>query len=266
MNSICNICNSGTKNIFNAKILNKYNIDYYQCNHCDFVQTEKPYWLAEAYDNPMNYTDTGIMLRNERSSKILTSLLFLFFDVNKKYLDYAGGYGIFTRIMRDKGFDFYWTDPYTKNLLSRGFEKKDGDQYYLVTSFESFEHFENPMEEIAKIFKFSKNVVFSTELIPANLPSPKDWWYYGTEHGQHISIYSKKALQIIAEKYKTHYYSLGNIHFFSERKIGLFGSLFLKFKYAKHVLYLSYFLFRLFTKSKTFSDMNDLKSTTLHSN
>lgn len=262
MNTTCNICNSETNHVFNAVILNKYNIAYYQCTNCNFVQTEKPYWLAEAYNNPMNYTDTGIMLRNERSSKIITSLLFLFFDTKKKFLDYAGGYGIFTRIMRDKGFDFYWTDPYTQNLLSRGFEQKKTDSYYLVTSFESFEHFENPLEEIEKIFEYSKNVIFSTELIPQPQPLPDDWWYYGLEHGQHISIYSKKTLQIIASKHNTHYYCLGNVHFFSQNKIGIFGTMFLRFKYAKHLLYLSYFILRLFTKSKTFSDMKDLKSKT----
>ncbi len=39
------------------------------------------------------------------------------------FLDYAGGYGVFTRLMRDIGFDFYWHDPYTQNLFANGFEK-----------------------------------------------------------------------------------------------------------------------------------------------
>jgi Methyltransferase domain len=260
MNNNCKICNSKTLNIFNTKILNKYNVDYYQCSQCDFVQTEQPYWLEEAYNNPMNYTDTGIICRNQRSSKIITSILFLFFNRNKKFLDYAGGYGVFTRIMRDIGFDFYWIDPYTKNLLSRGFEQKDSDNYHLVTTFESFEHFENPIEEIEKILKLSKNVIFSTELIPKTLPNPQDWWYYGREHGQHISIYSKKSLDIIAKKSHVIYYNLGNLHFFSKNKIGVLGTVFLKFKYAKHFLYLMFFLFSFFIKSKTFSDMNDLKN------
>ena len=258
----CKICNSKTNNIFNSKILNKYNIDYFQCDKCDFVQTEMPFWLKEAYNNPMNFTDTGVISRNQKFSKIITSLLVLFFKKDRKFLDYAGGYGVFTRMMRDIGFDFYWTDPYTENVVSRGFEKNEKDNYYLVTTFESFEHFENPLEEIEKIFKFSKNVIFSTELIPKVLPLPNQWWYYGTEHGQHISIYSEKALRIIANKHQVNFYSLGNLHFFSENKIGFFGTLFLKFKYAKHILYLCYFLISFFIKSKTFSDMEDLKTIT----
>ena len=77
-----------------------------------------------------------------------------------------------------------------------------------------------------------------------------------------ISIYSEKALRIIANKHEVNFYSLGNLHFFSENKIGFFGTLFLKFKYAKHILYLCYFLISFFIKSKTFSDMEDLKTIT----
>src|SRR5690606_16471461 len=137
-------------------ILNKYTVRYYQCPNCEFVQTESPHWLKEAYDSPMNFTDTGIMVRNQRFSRITASLLVLFFDTKAKFLDFAGGYGVFSRIMRDFGFDFYWDDPYTKNLLSRGFERNADENYQVVTTFESFEHFLDPMAEILKITAISE--------------------------------------------------------------------------------------------------------------
>lgn len=259
-NNNCKICNGKTKFVFAAKIINKYTVNYYQCQSCDFVQTEKTYWLEEAYQNPMNYSDTGIMYRNEKTSKITTSLIFLFFNKNEKFLDYAGGYGVFTRIMRDIGFDYYWDDPYTKNLLARGFEQKPNHNYELLTTFECFEHLDHPLEEIEKILSLSKNLIFSTELAPSPLPKPDDWWYYGLEHGQHIAFYSKKSLELIAKKYGVNYYNIGNLHLFSKNKIGFIGRNFLKFKYAKHVLYLMYFVFFIFMKSRTMSDMNDLKN------
>jgi hypothetical protein len=255
----CKICNSKTAKIFNAKILNKYDVDYFQCISCDFVQTEKTYWLAEAYENSMNLTDTGIMHRNSRSSKISTSLLFLLFKKKQKFLDFAGGYGVFSRIMRDIGFDFYWNDPYTENVLARGFEHNDSNNYGLITTFECFEHFDDPIMEVEKILKMSKNVIFSTELLPHPTPNPAKWWYYGFEHGQHIAFYSIKNLNFIAKKFDVHYYNIGNLHIFLEKKLNFFGSMFFKFKYSKHVLFLSYFGFKLFLKSKTISDMNELK-------
>ncbi len=255
----CKICDAQTNKIFNTKILCKYDIDYFQCTYCNFVQTEKTYWLEESYQNPMNLTDTGILLRNQRSCRIVTSVIFLFFNKNNKFLDYAGGYGVFTRLMRDIGFDFYWDDPYTQNMLSRGFEKQQNQKFDVVTTFESFEHFDNPLLEIEQIIKISKNIIFSTELVPKKVPNPDTWWYYGREHGQHISLYSIKSLNFIAKKFDMNYYNIDNLHFFSEKKIGLIGTLFLKFQFSKYLLYILSFLFGLFIKPKTFNDMEYLK-------
>ncbi len=255
----CKICNTKTDKIFQTRILDKYDINYFKCSNCKFVQTEKVFWLEEAYKNPMNYTDTGVMLRNIRFSKIVTSIILLFFKKNYVFLDYAGGYGVFTRLMRDIGFDFYWNDPYTKNVLSRGFEQKKNVKYDVVTTFESFEHFDEPLKEIEGILDISKNIIFSTELIPDKTPDPNIWWYYGKEHGQHIALYSNDTLQYIANKYNLNFYSLGNIHFFSERKLNILSSLFLKIKYSKHILYLLSYPLQLSLTTKTMTDMEDLK-------
>jgi len=218
----CRICNSECKKKFEAEILNKYNISYLYCKNCGFLQTEKPFWLKESYEESMNLSDTGILLRNMRLAKISSVILYFLFRKNKKFLDYAGGYGIFTRLMRDVGFDFYWKDPYTKNILARGFEYDESMKIELLTSFESFEHFANPLEDIEKMLKISKNILFTTDLLPAIVPKPEKWWYYGLEHGQHISFYSRKTLKFIAKKYNFHLYSFGNTHLLSEKKFPVF--------------------------------------------
>lgn len=215
----CKICTQQTKQIFQAKILNKYEIDYFYCEHCGFLQTEEPYWLDEVYSESINVSDTGYMQRNLMLSKKLTILLALFFDKNGKFMDYAGGYGVFVRMMRDIGFDFYWDDKYTTNLFARGFEYQNRDKYEAVTTFESFEHFVNPMVEIESLLKISKNIIFSTELLPNPIPKPEDWWYYGLDHGQHISFYSEKTFEYIAKKYNLNYVNLGGLHLLSDKKI-----------------------------------------------
>jgi len=53
------------------------------------------------------------MSRNISSSKITAVILFFLFKKFGKFLDFGGGYGIFTRLMRDIGFDFYWYDPHS---------------------------------------------------------------------------------------------------------------------------------------------------------
>ena len=170
------------------------------------------------------------------------------------FLDYGGGYGIFTRLMRDYGYDFYSYDKYCDNLVSRGF---DGDiknnRYDCITSFENFEHFENPIDDIEKIFSLTDLVIFSTVLI--SLPAPKtgEWHYYCLEHGQHVSLFSKKSLEYIGLKYGYYFITNGsNFHIFSKSKIS--PKIFLIEKIIRKLGLFS--LFKL--KSKTVSDMNHI--------
>lgn len=216
----CKICKNNSENIFKAKVLNKYVVNYFHCPNCGFLQTETPFWLDEAYRESINISDTGYVERNIIYSKKVTILLSLFFNKQGKYLDYAAGYGMFVRLMRDIGFDFYWQDKYTKNLFSSGFEYDNSLIYDAVTSFESFEHFVDPIEEIEQLLRLSKNIIFSTNLLPSSIPQPDDWWYYGLEHGQHISFFSINTLKYIAEKYNINLYSnKKNLHMFTDKKI-----------------------------------------------
>ena len=121
MTTVCKICGHEVAKIFEKKILNKYQVGYFQCPNCEFIQTEKPYWLDEAYKDPINASDTGLISRNIYLSRLTSLLIFFFFDKTGCFLDFAGGYGIFTRLMRDIGFDFLWQDPFTTNLFAKGF-------------------------------------------------------------------------------------------------------------------------------------------------
>lgn len=42
----CKICHHEVDKLFKEKVLNKYNIQYYKCPQCGFIQTEKEFWLT----------------------------------------------------------------------------------------------------------------------------------------------------------------------------------------------------------------------------
>lgn len=244
----CKVCNQENESIFGATILEKYRITYYHCSNCGFLQTEEPYWLDEAYMESINVSDTGYMQRNLNLSKQLTTLLIVFFDKNAKFLDYSGGYGVFVRLMRDIGFDFYWDDKFTANLFAKGFEFNQ-EKIEAITTFESFEHYVNPIEEIENLLSISKNIIFSTVLLPNIIPKPKDWWYYGLDHGQHISFFSEKTLRFIAKKYNLNYVNLENFHILTNKKISPYVKILLMFSgFGLHKL------FKKKLKSKTRDD------------
>ena len=253
----CKICSSSLRKIFKTKVLNKYNVQYYQCPNCSFIQTEKEYWLKEAYQSSMNISDTGVLKRNLLLS-LKTSLIIQFL-LNRKgqFIDYAGGWGVFTRLMRDIGFDFYWFDLYTKNELARGFEADMNKKYEALTIFEGFEHFQNPHEDLEKMFKLSDTLIFSTALVPIPTPKPQDWWYYGIEHGQHIAFYSKDSFKEIAKKYGYYYYTDGKyFHMLTKKNI---PNLF--FKFLTSILGFIFLpIVFLTNKSKTISDSRYLSN------
>ena len=219
---VCKICGGRCVFIHKAKILAKYLVKYYQCSKCYFLQTEEPFWLEEAYQKSINISDTGYISRNIYLSRISSVLIYLFFNRKARFIDYGGGYGVFVRLMRDIGFDFYWQDVYTQNLFARGFEAEEG-RYELLTSFETFEHFDQPDQEIRNMLEYSDNILFSTELYGSDVPLVDDWHYYGLDHGQHISFYNIKTLQFIARKYSLNLWSNGkSLHVLMKRKVNPF--------------------------------------------
>jgi hypothetical protein len=227
----CKICNNQSVPLFKKKVLHKYDVEYFKCEKCGFIQTEEPYWLGEAYKDPITITDTGLLSRNIYFSKLVSLFIDLYLNKNCTCVDFAGGYGVFTRLMRDNGFDFYWHDPFCQNLFALGFEWNaiNNKKATLLTTFESFEHFANPHEEIEKMLALSPTILFSTILVPEPAPEPSAWWYYAFDQGQHISLYSKKSLEEMAKRHGLTLYTNGvNIHILTAHKINFFNFTLLK--------------------------------------
>ena len=221
-NELCKICGCISLPFGSASLIEKYEILYYQCSTCGFVQTESPYWLDEVYTEAINDSDIGLVGRNLTQLQITHALLALFFQGDGTFVDYGGGYGLFVRLMRDKGFDFYRYDTYCENLFAKGFDAAMPPvaSYELLTAFEVFEHLVDPLPEIEKMLHFSRTVFFSTELLPQTNPKPGEWWYYGLEHGQHVSLYTRRSLEIVADKLGLTYYTNGtSLHLLTEKKL-----------------------------------------------
>lgn len=120
----CKICNSDNQPVFQGSILEKYTIDYFHCGNFGFLQTENPYWPEEVYQEAINFSDVGYIHRNILYANKLRIILHFLFGTKGHVLYFAGGYGMFVRIMWDKGFDFKWSDKYCENLFAKGFEEK----------------------------------------------------------------------------------------------------------------------------------------------
>jgi len=225
----CKICGSASEQAFRKLVLQKYEVSFYRCSECGFMQSEDPYWLREAYLIPLSITDTGLIQRPLQMSSKVECLILKYLNPRGMFLDYGGGNGVFTRIMRDKGFNFYHYDRYTQNVFAVGFDLSDimeqKPDFELVTAIEVIEHLSDPVEDMGKLFCFSDNVLVTTLLQEqADIDDLENWDYLGEFNGQHVSLYTLESLNILAEKHGRFCYSdRFSTHFFSRKKISNFS-------------------------------------------
>lgn len=255
----CRICKDETSFFDCEKILRDREIDFFYCKKCNSISTEQPYWLDLAYSDAIASIDTGIMLRNDLMQKWTTQVAYHLYGKDVNILDFAGGYGILTRQLRDNGLNAFWQDKYCDCLVAKGFEIDNNSNVNinLVTAYEVMEHLVDPIETLSEILSITDNLLFTTSIIPKELPKPTDWWYYSLESGQHVQFYSVETLEWIADYFKLNLYTNGiDRHLLSKREFPKsdIKKYFLKSReryYKNAIKQLS---------SKTITDMNNLKS------
>jgi hypothetical protein len=221
----CRICGEKTLPYGSANVLGKYMVQYIECSSCGLVQTEDPYWLKEAYSDAITSTDVGLVSRNFHNARVAASVIRLTVGREGHFLDCGGGYGLFVRLMRDRGYDFRWQDKYATNLFAKGFEANGvaGSRFTLVTMFEMIEHLVDPVAELQQICAQTDHLLFSTLLLPPGSPSPDSWWYFNPDHGQHISFFTAKALGAAARRLGRHFCTDGrSYHYIGTRKLNPF--------------------------------------------
>ena len=109
--------------------------------------------------------------------------------------------------------------------MAQGYDVEPGKEpcFELTTAFAVFEHLPEPMDEFENMLSFSRNVLFSTALFPEDAPKPGQWWYYALDGGQHISFYTIRALEIVAQRLGLHLTTDGRqLHLLTEKPMPRF--------------------------------------------
>ena len=198
----CRVCDGRCERFGETLVLGRHRVRYDRCTSCGSIQTETPYWLEEAYSTALVRADVGAVQRNlELSEKTQAILSSIYGRGPSRFLDYGGGHGLFVRLMRDRGFDFYWSDKYASNDYANGFEAPASAKFSLMTAFEVFEHLPDPFAEVANMQARSDAILFSTELLPDPAPTLDAWWYYALFGGQHVQLYTRLGLQRLGERF-----------------------------------------------------------------
>jgi hypothetical protein len=204
------------------EIMGKHEGAYDLCPNCGYLQARDPFWLVESYKKPITQTDIGSINRCVTNAGITQLLITFCIRSVGPFLDYGAGYGMFVRHMRDLGYDFWYQDSYCQNLFADDFVASlDTERTFaLVTAFEVFEHMPNPLDDLNRILRCGRGILFTTELLPQPMPAMGKWWYHAPDHGQHIGFFSLRTLQHLADKFSLNLATNGtNIHYLGKNRV-----------------------------------------------
>lgn len=217
----CPISGKPMQPAFSATVLGRYPADYFYCQDSGLLKVHEPHWLDEAYQEAIADTDTGLVRRNLAHSALLEVVLSCLSLSRGRLLDLAGGHGLLTRLLRDRGFDCYSSDKYCRNLFAKTFEPEAGFRADALFAFEVLEHLEDPLAFLRDAFERygCRTLVFSTLTFDDKVPDP-GWWYYAREAGQHITFYQPRTLALLARRLGCRYEMISpELHIFTDRPV-----------------------------------------------
>ena len=179
-------------------------IYYYICDACGFCFAPEIYkWSMEEFKNNI-YNDIYKLvdpdyldLRPRNNAKLLVEIL----GQEKshiKHLDFGGGNGLLSELLRDHGWDSASYDPFVNPEI----DINELGKYNLITAFEVFEHVPDVkllLNQLSTLLDENGIVLFSTLLNDDFIrPNERITWWYASPRNGHISLFSKKSLHGLA--------------------------------------------------------------------
>ena len=195
----CPVCDSPMTVFDTAVVLDRYPATYHRCGRCGLVATRETPWLEEAYASAIHDADSGLLRRARRLSALTGAVIRFEGLRGGRFLDWAGGYGVFTQLMRDRGLDYWHHDDFAQPVFARDFQDDGTSRCDLVTAFEVFEHLADPRRELAHLATRTDRILFTTELLPEPAPRVGEWWYYLPGVGQHITFHTVASLRLLGD-------------------------------------------------------------------
>jgi len=225
----CPVCNSMSP-LYDAVDFNKnceenrglflplsgHAIYYARCTFCQYTfAPEFSSWtdqdfLDKIYNQDYllvdpDYTENRHVLNSEILNKFFGG-----YKTHFRHLDYGGGNGMLSEMLRSAQWDSTSYDPFPTNdqkLESLG-------PFDFITAFEVFEHVPDPhlmMRNLTSLLTKPAAMIFFSTGISDGLINDRErlnWWYASPRNG-HIGIHTTKSLQILAEKNDLNFISLG---------------------------------------------------------
>jgi hypothetical protein len=191
-------------------------IYYAQCRNCfftfapEFKNWSQNDYLEKIYNDQYIEIDPDYLeTRPQANCNVLEKL----FGGTKKivrHLDYGGGNGKLSQRLQQNDWNSETYDPFPIN----GTSLKDLGKFDLITAYEVFEHVPDVnilMKNLTEAMTNDSLILFSTLVLDDNIKNNSriTWWYASPRNG-HISLFSKKSLELLSSKYKLNFGSFND--------------------------------------------------------
>lgn len=197
----CPLCDAQSHALFTVQLIIGSE-ELLQCNSCEFTYFAKPAWLAQSFKSRLTDPDVGVLDRNLVVGDFLSALIPRLGLADGTIVDWGAGYGILSRLMRDRGFDFLHHEEFAEPIFYSPRFEEGTCKADLLTLSEVALHFDNPKREFRTLAQISDRIFF-TALVPPTNPS-LDWWYLMPSTGLHVAFYPIKAMKKLADHLDMH--------------------------------------------------------------
>ena len=220
----CRCCFGEVSYFSEARILD-FQALYLKCKNCSSVQVANPEWIDMAHSDAISDLDTGLVSRCISASRLVSTMLFLEGKHSASGIDWGGGTGLLTRLLRDQGFTVKSYDKYTEGKHTVGFNinlQEAHKSTHFITAVECFEHLIDPVDSFKSVVQNKDYFIFTTNIIDTPPPNPSDysWWYFMPDSGQHITFASKQGIEAFMKLIGfDNYYQIGNLHVMSKKPL-----------------------------------------------
>jgi len=195
-------------------------IEYVLCAHCGFCFSPTMYAWSDRHLSETVYNSEYVLVDpdfvSERPTNVFKALVNAFPDPkNIKHLDYGGGNGLLSSLLKEVGWSTQTYDPfmYDNKIIV-------GNKFNLITAIEVFEHCTRPqqlMKQISSLLSSTGVLLLTTLLSDGNLQKPLTWRYASPRNG-HVSLFSYTSLRMLAKQYNLNLYSPSNNQHFLYKK------------------------------------------------